>query len=120
VDIVWLSPIYASPQADMGYDISDYRNIDPRFGTLEDWQDVLDACHERGMKLVMDLVVNHSSEEVRALFVRADSSMPGSRNPSLQSITRRGTITSGVHLVTTMKANVNLQTTGNPSLERGF
>ena len=53
-----------SPQADMGYDISDYRNVDPRYGTLEDWEKVLEAVHERGMKLVMDLVVNHSSEEV--------------------------------------------------------
>lgn len=64
VDIVWLSPIYESPQADMGYDISDYRKIDPRYGTFEDWAAVRDACHERGMKLVMDLVVNHSSDQV--------------------------------------------------------
>jgi len=64
VDIVWLSPLYPSPQADMGYDISDYRNVDPRYGTLEDWDDILRAVHERGMKLVMDLVVNHTSEEV--------------------------------------------------------
>lgn len=63
VDIVWLSPLYTSPQADMGYDISDYRNVDPRYGTLEDWENILEAVHERGMKLVMDLVVNHSSEE---------------------------------------------------------
>ena len=48
----------------MGYDISDYRNVDPRYGTLEDWENILEAVHERGMKLVMDLVVNHSSEEV--------------------------------------------------------
>jgi len=64
VDIVWLSPLYESPQADMGYDISDYRNVDPRYGTLKDWEQILDAVHEKGMKLVMDLVVNHSSEEV--------------------------------------------------------
>ncbi len=48
----------------MGYDISDYRNVDPRYGTLKDWEQILDAVHEKGMKLVMDLVVNHSSEEV--------------------------------------------------------
>jgi alpha-glucosidase len=64
VDVVWLSPIYESPQADMGYDIANYRNIDPRYGSLEDWDKVRDACHERGMKLVMDLVVNHTSDEV--------------------------------------------------------
>ncbi len=48
----------------MGYDISDYRDIDPRYGTLQDWEDIKDKTHELGMKLVMDLVVNHTSEEV--------------------------------------------------------
>ena len=62
---MWLSPIYKSPQADMGYDISNYRNIDRRYGTLEDWDAILEAVHARGMKLVMDLVVNHTSSEVR-------------------------------------------------------
>ncbi|EKM75213.1 hypothetical protein AGABI1DRAFT_123320 [Agaricus bisporus var. burnettii JB137-S8] len=63
VDVLWLSPIYRSPLADMGYDISDYRNIDPRYGTLEDWDTLLHGVHDRGMKLIMDLVVNHSSDE---------------------------------------------------------
>ncbi|KAL4064774.1 glycoside hydrolase family 13 protein [Scleroderma yunnanense] len=63
VDILWLSPIYRSPQADMGYDISDYRDIDPRYGTLGDWDRLLQAIHKRGMKLMMDLVVNHTSDE---------------------------------------------------------
>ena len=61
IDIVWLSPIYRSPQDDNGYDISDYRDIDPAFGTLEQFDELLAAVHERGMKLVMDLVVNHTS-----------------------------------------------------------
>jgi glycosidase len=56
--------MYESPQADMGYDISDYQKVDPQYGNLEDWEQVKDACHERGMKLVMDLVVNHSSDQV--------------------------------------------------------
>src|SRR5215218_5857916 len=60
VDVVWLSPIYSSPQDDNGYDISDYRNVDPIFGTLDDLQELTDGLHERGMKLVMDLVVNHT------------------------------------------------------------
>ncbi|KAF7345697.1 Glycoside hydrolase family 13 protein [Mycena venus] len=64
VDVVWLSPIYKSPLADMGYDISDYRDIDPRYGTLEDWDNLLAGVHDRGMKLMMDLVVNHTSDEV--------------------------------------------------------
>ncbi|KAJ6513701.1 glycoside hydrolase family 13 protein [Mycena vitilis] len=63
VDVLWLSPIYRSPLADMGYDISDYRNIDPRYGTLDDWDKLLAGVHERGMKLMMDLVVNHTSDE---------------------------------------------------------
>lgn len=48
----------------MGYDISNYRDIDHKYGTLEDWEAIRDAVHERGMRLVMDLVVNHTSEEV--------------------------------------------------------
>ena len=63
VDVVWLSPIYPSPQDDAGYDISDYRDIDPTFGTLADFDALLAAVHERGMKLIMDLVVNHTSDE---------------------------------------------------------
>ncbi|KAG6819769.1 maltose permease [Arthromyces matolae] len=73
VDVVWLSPIYRSPLADMGYDISDYRDIDPRYGTLEDWDRLLQGVHERGMKLVMDLVVNHSSDE-HEWFIQSKSS----------------------------------------------
>lgn len=63
LDIIWLSPIYESPKADMGYDISNYQAIDPAYGTMEDWEKLRDACHERGMKIVMDLVVNHSSDQ---------------------------------------------------------
>jgi oligo-1,6-glucosidase len=63
IDVVWLSPVYASPQDDNGYDISDYYAIDPTFGTLEDIDDLIAALHARGMKLVMDLVVNHTSDE---------------------------------------------------------
>ncbi|MBM7506008.1 alpha-glucosidase [Agromyces aurantiacus] len=63
VDVVWLSPIYRSPQADNGYDISDYHDIDPVFGTLADFDELLAAMHARGIRLVMDLVVNHTSDE---------------------------------------------------------
>ena len=63
VDVVWLSPVYPSPQDDNGYDISDYQGIDPTFGTLADFDELLAAVHDRGMKLVMDLVVNHTSDE---------------------------------------------------------
>jgi len=73
VDVVWLSPIYTSPQDDNGYDISDYRNVDPLFGTLEELRELTDGLHERGMKLVMDLVVNHTSDE-HPWFVESRSS----------------------------------------------
>ncbi len=73
VDVVWLSPIYLSPQADNGYDISDYQAVDPVFGTLDDFDRLLAQVHERGMRLVMDLVVNHSSDE-HPWFVESCSS----------------------------------------------
>lgn len=63
VDVVWLSPVYRSPQDDNGYDISDYRDIDPVFGDLDALDELLAGLHDRGMKLVMDLVVNHTSDE---------------------------------------------------------
>ncbi|MCO8273322.1 alpha-glucosidase [Actinoplanes sp. TRM 88003] len=63
VDVIWLSPIYPSPQDDNGYDISDYQDIEPVFGTLEIFDELLAGVHARGMKLIMDLVVNHSSDE---------------------------------------------------------
>ncbi|OAQ81577.1 maltase [Purpureocillium lilacinum] len=63
VDIVWLSPIFKSPQHDMGYDISDYKSIDPPYGDISDVDVLRDRLHERGMKLVLDLVMNHTSDE---------------------------------------------------------
>ena len=63
VGVVWLSPIYESPQDDNGYDISDYQAIDPTFGTLADFDELVAALHERDIRLVMDLVVNHTSDE---------------------------------------------------------
>ena len=78
VDVVWLSPIYRSPQADFGYDISDYQDIDPIFGSLADFDELLDSVHARGMKLVLDLVVNHTSDE-HPWFVASRSSVEDSR-----------------------------------------
>ena len=63
VDVIWLNPVYESPQVDAGYDISDYRAIDDEYGTMADWDALRDAVHDRGMRLVMDLVVNHTSDE---------------------------------------------------------
>lgn len=63
VDVIWMSPVYRSPMDDNGYDISDYTDIDPLFGTLADTDELVAALHARGMRLVMDLVVNHTSDE---------------------------------------------------------
>ncbi|WP_438495161.1 glycoside hydrolase family 13 protein [Paenibacillus sp. IHBB 3054] len=74
VDVVWLSPVYKSPNDDNGYDISDYEDIMDEFGTLKDWEELLAGLHERGIKLMMDLVINHSSDE-HAWFAESRSSL---------------------------------------------
>ncbi|KAJ5092416.1 glycoside hydrolase superfamily [Penicillium alfredii] len=63
VDVVWLSPMYDSPMHDMGYDVSDYENVLPAYGTVQDVERLVAACHQRGMKLILDLVVNHTSDQ---------------------------------------------------------
>ncbi|KQQ19197.1 alpha-amylase [Rathayibacter sp. Leaf299] len=78
VDVVWLSPIYPSPQHDNGYDISDYEDIDPLFGDLAEFDLLLAEAHERGIRIVMDLVVNHTSDE-HAWFVESRSSIENPR-----------------------------------------
>jgi len=63
INVIWLNPVYSSPNVDGGYDISDYQNINPDFGNMQDFDALLKGLHERGIKLVMDLVVNHSSDQ---------------------------------------------------------
>lgn len=63
IDAIWLSPINTTPFADFGYDVADYRSIDPRFGTMADLGELLAACHQRGIRVMMDLVLNHTSAE---------------------------------------------------------
>lgn len=63
VDAIWFSPLYVSPQADYGYDIADYCNINPEYGTLEQFKELLDAAHAKGLKVIMDLVINHTSDQ---------------------------------------------------------
>ena len=65
IDVIWLSPVYQSPNDDNGYDISDYQTIMQEFGNMEDFDEMLAAAHERGIKIMMDLVVNHTSDEHR-------------------------------------------------------
>lgn len=73
VDVVWISPFYQSPQADNGYDISDYRAIEPMYGTMEDFDELLREAHARGIRIVLDLVVNHSSDQ-HPVFIESRSS----------------------------------------------
>lgn len=73
IDVLWLSPIFKSPQDDNGYDISDYQDIDPMFGTLADVDELIAEAHKRGIKIVMDLVVNHTSDE-HPWFIESKSS----------------------------------------------
>lgn len=74
IDVIWLSPVYRSPNDDNGYDISDYQAIMEEFGTMEDFDEMLAAAHKRGIRLVMDLVVNHTSDE-HAWFVESRKSV---------------------------------------------
>ncbi|MBF7022039.1 glycoside hydrolase family 13 protein [Staphylococcus kloosii] len=73
IDVIWLSPMYKSPNDDNGYDISDYQDIMDEFGTMEDFDELLTSIHERGMKLILDLVVNHTSDE-HPWFIESRSS----------------------------------------------
>ena len=63
IDVIWLSPVYRSPNDDNGYDISDYEDIMEDFGSMADFDRLLKSAHEKGLKIVMDLVVNHTSDE---------------------------------------------------------
>jgi oligo-1,6-glucosidase len=73
INVIWINPIYGSPNDDNGYDISDYCDIMKEFGTMADFDELLDGLHKRGIKLVMDLVVNHTSDE-HEWFKRSRSS----------------------------------------------
>ncbi len=74
VDVLWLSPVYVSPMVDNGYDIADYFAVDPVFGTLDDLDELIAVLHDRGMRLVMDLVVNHTSDQ-HPWFLESRSSL---------------------------------------------
>ncbi len=77
VDAVWVTPFYPSPQADHGYDVADYRGVDPMFGTLEDFDQMLRTAHEHGIRVVVDIVPNHSSDD-HVWFQQALAAGPGS------------------------------------------
>ena len=73
IDVIWLSPMYKSPNDDNGYDISDYQDIMEEFGTMADFDELLEGVHQRGMKLILDLVINHTSDE-HPWFIESRSS----------------------------------------------
>lgn len=108
VDTIWICPMFDSPQVDMGYDIRNYEDVYAPYGTLEDMQRLIDETHARGMRIILDLVVNHTSNLVR-LHTRSTSrvvltspSTSGSSNPARQKITPNVTGTSGVPLAMLM------------------
>ena len=63
VDAIWFSPFFPSPQADFGYDVSEYCDIDPNYGTIKDFDKLVDESHKRGIKIILDLVLNHTSDQ---------------------------------------------------------
>ncbi|KAF2112398.1 alpha-glucosidase [Lophiotrema nucula] len=73
VDVIWICPMYDSPQVDMGYDISDYEKVYPPYGTVADMEELIQKCHERGLRVLLDLVVNHTSDQ-HAWFQESRSS----------------------------------------------
>jgi alpha-glucosidase len=78
IDALWISPIFPSPMADFGYDVADYVGIDPLFGTLADFDELLAAAHDRGLKVLLDLVPNHTSDR-HPWFLESRSSRRNSK-----------------------------------------
>ena len=118
ITILWICPMYDSPQVDMGYDISDYEKVYPPYGTLEDMEQLIKECHSRGMRIILDLVVNHTSDKVfsgekhfKLSTLLISGSINGSKNPDLQRATRSVTGTYGARPNMSM-ANGSPQTTG--------
>ena len=89
VDAIWCSPFYTSPQNDAGYDVADYRDIDPVFGTLADADELVRQAHEQGVKVIIDLVPNHTSSE-HAWFQAALAAGPAATRESTISISPQG------------------------------
>lgn len=122
VDIVWLSPILESPQVDMGYDISNYYDIHPPYGTMQDVETMIKGLHDRGMKYVMDLVVNHTSNQVSYSqglcsyqndVANWSYSIIGSKSPENLSTIPIVIFIFGKSHVTMRMATLILQTTGS-------
>ena len=74
IDAIWLSPINPSPDVDFGYDVSDYKDIDPKFGSMADFLELIEQAHQRGIHIIMDLVLNHTSDQ-HPWFIESRSSL---------------------------------------------
>lgn len=88
VDCIWLSPFYVSPGADAGYDVADYRDVDPMFGTLADFDAMIGRAHALGLKVIIDIVPNHCSS-AHPWFQQALASPPGSPERGTLPLPRR-------------------------------
>lgn len=103
VDVIWICPMYDSPQVDMGYDIRNYEDVYAPYGTLQDMERLISETHDRGMRIILDLVVNHTSDQVcRAHiyygFQLTSNSTNGSKNLAHQKIIPNAIGTSGDRL----------------------
>ena len=81
IDAIWFSPFYPSPQADMGYDVADYCDIDPVFGSLDDFKELVEKAHARDIKVMVDFVPNHTSDQ-HPWFLESQSSKDSIFSPS--------------------------------------
>ena len=95
IDLIWLCPMYKSPNHDNGYDISDYKDILDEFGTMDDFNELLNEVHNRGMKLIIDLVINHTSHE-HPWFIESRSSRDNPKREKVKGM--RNQITGKVYL----------------------
>jgi len=130
VDVIWISPIYESPMCDMGYDISDYRKVNPVFGTMEDLELLVQETHHRGLKIILDIALNHTADTVSSqddLGISADDvgnvSMNGSKPPGALArilISESGIGISGAQERETSKANRSHQITGKALSPVGY
>src|SRR5260370_29192820 len=90
IDAIWLSPIYPSPMADFGYDVADYCGIDPVFGTMEDFDRLLAEVHRRGLKMILDFVPNHTSDQHPWFLESRSSRENAKRDKGVLRYERRG------------------------------
>jgi len=78
IDGIWISPLYKSPMVDFGYDVSGYREIDPTFGTMEDFMELLEKAHNSGIRVILDMILNHTSDQ-HPWFIESSSSLFNSK-----------------------------------------